>query len=148
MINPNYFLLDEPKRVMTDEEDDTAPSLEAPVLKILRIDGLDESNPIPHIMVFFSYGRVNKNKKFRQMTETVFRLCIADISDDVIDGVVSGSGLNPVTRQREKSGNWFTKLASPTFKQDHRTFGNFRIEDVYLIISEMLDIKGNLKTVT
>ncbi len=133
-----YLKLAEPRKVKV-ANDAEAPTIDAPILKIVRVDGPDELHQHTFVHVNFMYGYINSQQQFIPLEQQVHVEFLADVPDDA-DGI----GKNPASGLREKSGSWFTDRTTPAADHKNRVLGDFRMTDLYQHLMAKYEIKGEI----
>lgn len=139
MKQGHYLELQIPRSVQV-ASDSESPFIIAAILKILKHHSLDELMIDSAIEFAFGYGFINSKDEFILLERTVHIEFVCDVPDDG-----TGFGINPVSRQREKSGSWLSRITSPDVNQPNRTRGDYRMSDLYQHLKDKYDIKGAIK---
>lgn len=138
MKHSHYLKLGDPKTIRI-ADDDEAPTVDAPVLKIVRVDGPDELHQHAFIHVYYMYGYVNSKSVFVPLDDHVYVDFVCDVPDDG-----DGNGLNPASGLREAASSWFADLTTPKKNQEGRVNGDFRMMDLYDHLMTKYAIKGEV----
>lgn len=144
MMNSTYIKLANPKKISVTD-DTESPTVDAPVLKILTYSCVDEISPVPHIQFSFGYGFINSLGKFVLLGNKIHIETVIDIPDSTDEkDLADGIAINPITKQKEKTGPWLSDITIPPDNQKGRHLGDFRVGDLYYILINKYGIAGNI----
>lgn len=147
MRHSHYIELATPRKIRASDHPE-APTIEAPILKILRVDGPDELSEYGHILITFGYGFISSTGQFVLLDYQLTSEFIADVPEAPAENEeqkAKGLGQNPMTHHWEKAGNWFSRITQPLNGQTNRVAGDFRQRDLYEHLIDKLEIDGTIQ---
>lgn len=144
MRHSTYIKLTTPRKIgVTDDTE--SPTVDAPALKILTYSCVDEIHPTPHIQFSFGYGFINSSGNFVLLGNKVYIETVIDIPESVDEKDRSeGVAINPITKQKERTGSWLSDITIPPENQKGRHTGDFRVGDLYYILLLKYQISGTI----
>lgn len=143
MKHQNYLKLSD-GRIVNPANDPEGPTVIATALKIMKYSGLDEAHETPCIVLYFSYGFVNSKNEFKILEPLVYTEVVTDIEEQIVDNKATGKGINALTKQSEQAGRWLSQMLEVTEDQKDRTYGDFRVYDLYVHLIQKYNIKGEI----